>query len=202
MKRILIGWMAALSALLCACSTQTVVGDGGRRLRANKRPARPMRSASHCRRMQPRRSLLSAVRRQIYTQPGGGYEITTEILDAAPAAAIVRRLSGFDASALHVYKSGGKERPVWQFAWYAASDEGGRMYRCKVISDGAYCYALTVSVPEGAGTAYDSMADRGVLKHGIAAGVSINEKVLYFEKFFLTFAALAVIIHTSLRDAA
>lgn len=49
--------------------------------------------------------------RQIYTQPGGGYEITTEILDAAPAAAIVRRLSGFDASALHVYKSGGKDRP-------------------------------------------------------------------------------------------
>ena len=47
--------------------------------------------------------------RQIYTQPGGGYEITTEILDAAPAAEIVRRLSGFDASALHVYKSGGKE---------------------------------------------------------------------------------------------
>ena len=31
------------------------------------------------------------------------------------------------------------------------------MYRCKVISDGAYCYAVTVSVPEGSGTAYDSM---------------------------------------------
>lgn len=29
--------------------------------------------------------------RQIYTQPGGGYEITTEILDAAPAR---RRSSG------------------------------------------------------------------------------------------------------------
>ena len=56
-----------------------------------------------------------------------------------------------------VYKSGGKDRPVWQFAWYAASDEGGRMYRCKVISDGSYCYALTVSVPEGAGTSYDTM---------------------------------------------
>ena len=107
--------------------------------------------------MQPRSVFAERGARQIYTQPGGGYEITTEILDAAPAAAIVRRLSGFDASALHVYKSGGKERPVWQFAWYAASDEGGRMYRCKVISDGAYCYALTVSVPEGAGTAYDSM---------------------------------------------
>ncbi len=31
------------------------------------------------------------------------------------------------------------------------------MYRCKVISDGGYAYALTVSVPEGSGTAYDSM---------------------------------------------
>lgn len=31
------------------------------------------------------------------------------------------------------------------------------MYRCKVISDGSYCYALTVSVPEGAGTSYDTM---------------------------------------------
>ena len=31
MKRILIGWMAALSALLCACSAQTVweTVDGG-----------------------------------------------------------------------------------------------------------------------------------------------------------------------------
>ena len=124
MKRILIGWMAALSALLCACSAQTVweTVDGG------------------C----------------VPAEGGAAYEITTEILDAAPAAAIVRRLSGFDASALHVYKSGGKDRPVWQFAWYAASDEGGRMYRCKVISDGSYCYALTVSVPEGAGTSYDT----------------------------------------------
>lgn len=31
------------------------------------------------------------------------------------------------------------------------------MYRCKVISDGGHCYALTVSVPEGAGTSYDTM---------------------------------------------
>jgi len=70
---------------------------------------------------------------------------------------LLRSSGGCRASTRLRYKSGGKERPVWQFAWYAASDEGGRMYRCKVISDGAYCYALTVSVPEGAGTAYDSM---------------------------------------------
>ena len=156
MKRILIGWMAALSALLCACSAQTVweTVDGGCVQTSGGAAyaiciSLPQDAAEEV--------FAERGARQIYTQPGGGYEITTEILDAAPAAAIVRRLSGFDASALHVYKSGGKERPVWQFAWYAASDEGGRMYRCKVISDGAYCYALTVSVPEGAGTAYDNM---------------------------------------------
>ena len=42
------------------------------------------------------------------------------------------------------------------------------MYRCKVISDGSYCYALTVSVPEGAGTSYDTMltANGGNLSQG------------------------------------
>ena len=143
MKRILIGWMAALSALLAPARRS----QSGKRWTAavcRLKAARPMRSALPCRRTRSRRSFAERGARQIYTQPGGGYEITTEILDAAPAAAIVRRLSGFDASALHVYKSGGKDRPVWQFAWYAASDEGGRMYRCKVISDGSYCYALTV----------------------------------------------------------
>ena len=128
MKRILIGWMAALSALLCACSAQPVweTVDGGC-VPAEGGAAYAIRIALP----QDAVEEVFAERgaRQIYTQPGGGYEITTEILDAAPAAAIVRRLSGFDASALHVYKSGGKDRPVWQFAWYAASDEGGRMYR-------------------------------------------------------------------------
>ena len=156
MKRIVILVLAAMMAGLCACSAQTVwetVGGGCVRESDGA-------SSVICVRL-PQDAVeevfAEAGTQHVYTQPGGGYEITTEILDAAPAAAIVRRLSGFDASALHVYKSGGKDRPVWQFAWYAASDEGGRMYRCKVISDGGYAYALTVSVPEGAGTAYDSM---------------------------------------------
>ena len=157
MKRILIGWMAALSALLCACSAQTVweTVDGGCVQTSGGAAyaiciSLPQDAAEEV--------FAERGARQIYTQPGGGYEITTEILDAAPAAVIVRRLSGFDASALHVYKSVGKERPVWQFAWYAASDEGGRLYRCKVISEGAHCYALTFSAPEGSGTAYDTTA--------------------------------------------
>ena len=103
MKRILIGWMAALSALLCACSAQTVweTVDGGC-VPAEGGAAYAIRIALP----QDAVEEVFAERgaRQIYTQPGRGYEITTEILDAAPAAAIVRRLSGFDASALHVYK--------------------------------------------------------------------------------------------------
>ena len=106
MKRILIGWMAALTALLCACSAQTVweTVDGG------CVPAEGGAAYAICISLpQDAVEEVFAERgaRHVYTQPGGGYEITTEILDAAPAAAIVRRLSGFDASALHVYKSGG-----------------------------------------------------------------------------------------------
>ena len=90
MKRILIGWMAALSALLCACSAQTVweTVDGGG-VPAEGGAAYAIRIALP----QDAVEEVFAERgaRQIYTQPGGGYEITTEILDAAPAAAIVRR---------------------------------------------------------------------------------------------------------------
>ena len=157
MKRILIGWMAALSALLCACSAQTVweTVDGGC-VPAEGGAAYAIRIALP----QDAVEEVFAERgaRQIYTQPGGGYEIVTQVLPAASMQSVVRSLSGFDASALRVYESGSRSRPVWQFAWYAASDEGGRLYRCKVISEGTHCYALTFSAPEGSGTAYDTTA--------------------------------------------
>ena len=79
-------------------------------------------------------------------------------MPAAPSGAIVRQLSGFDEQALHVYETTAGGRTVWQFAWYAGSDEGGRLYRAKVINDGAYCYALTFSAPELSGTSYDTTA--------------------------------------------
>ena len=93
MKRILIGWMAALTALLCACSAQTVwetVGGGCV-------PAEGGAAYAICISLpQDAVEEVFAERgaRHVYTQPGGGYEITTEILDAAPAAAIVRRREG------------------------------------------------------------------------------------------------------------
>lgn len=94
---------------------------------------------------------------RVYVQPGGGYEIVMQTLPDAPAASIVRQLSGFSADALHVYETTQDGFRALQFAWYAAGDEGGRVYRAKVLRSGAYCYALTISVPEGSGTSYDSM---------------------------------------------
>ena len=73
MKRILIGWMAALSALLCACSAQTVweTVDGGC-VPAEGGAAYAIRIALP----QDAVEEVFAERgaRQIYTQPGGGYE--------------------------------------------------------------------------------------------------------------------------------
>lgn len=94
---------------------------------------------------------------RVYTQSGGGYEIVTQTMPAAEPASVVRQLSGFSADALHVYETTDSVRRTLQFAWYAAGDEGGRVYRAKVLYGGAYCYAVTVSVPEGAGTSYDTM---------------------------------------------
>lgn len=156
MKRILVWFLAAMMAGLCACAQpewETV--DGGCVREADGAPS------VICIRLPPDavEEVFSAAGTQhVYTQPGGGYEIVTQVLPAAPMQSIVRRLSGFDASALRVYESGSRSRPVWQFAWYAASDEGGRLYRCKVLSEAAHCYALTFSVPEGSGTAYDTTA--------------------------------------------
>lgn len=71
MKRILIGWMAALSALLCACSAQTVweTVDGGC-VPADGGAAYAIRIALP----QDAVEEVFAERgaRQIYTQPGGG----------------------------------------------------------------------------------------------------------------------------------
>ena len=156
MKRILVWFLAAMMAGLCACAQpewETV--DGGCVREADGAPS------VICIRLPPDavEEVFSAAGTQhVYTQPGGGYEITTEILRASSPDAVIRQLSGFDASALHVYQSGSRSRPVWQFAWYAGSDEGGRMYRCKVVEDGAYCYALTLSVPEASASHYDTMA--------------------------------------------
>ena len=157
MKRSIAAALVVMTALLCACAAQPqweTVEDGCTQAATGE----PGVIYVHLPADAVEEVFAEAGTQHVYTQPGGGYEIVTQVLPAASMQSVVRSLSGFDASALRVYESGSRSRPVWQFAWYAASDEGGRLYRCKVISEGAHCYALTVSVPEGAGTSYDTTA--------------------------------------------
>ena len=124
MKRILIGWMAALTALLCACSAQTVweTVDGG------CVPAEGGAAYSIC--ISLPQDAVEAVfaeagTQHVYTQPGGGYEIVTQVLPAASMQSVVRSLSGFDASALRVYESGSRSR--WHCMVVGFEDDGGNI---------------------------------------------------------------------------
>ena len=111
MKRIVILLLAAMMAGLCACSAQTVwetVGGGCVRESDGA-------SSVICVRL-PQDAVeevfAEAGTQHVYTQPGGGYEIVTQVLPAASMQSVVRSLSGFDASALRVYESGSRSRPV------------------------------------------------------------------------------------------
>ena len=156
MKRSIAAALVVMTALLCACAAQPqweTVEDGCTQAATGE----PGVIYVHLPADAVEEVFSERGAQHVYTQPDGGYEITAQTMPAAPSGAIVRQLSGFDEQALHVYETTAGGRTVWQFAWYAGSDEGGRLYRAKVINDGAYCYALTVSVPEGAGTSYDTM---------------------------------------------
>ena len=107
MKRIVILVLAAMMAGLCACSAQTVwetVGGGCVRESDGA-------SSVICVRL-PQDAVeevfAEAGTQHVYTQPGGGYEIVTQVLPAASMQSVVRSLSGFDASALRVYESAGR----------------------------------------------------------------------------------------------
>lgn len=155
MKRMMLGIVLAALTALCGCSRPAVwetVADG----------CTPPGAPACTLYVQLPEDAAEEVfaeqgAQRVYVQPGGGYEIVTQTLPAASAASVVRQLSGFSADALHVYETTENGFRALQFAWYAAGDEGGRLYRAKVLCSGAYCYALTVSVPEGSSTHYDTM---------------------------------------------
>ena len=92
----------------------------------------------------------------VYTQANGDYEITSQVLLSSSMESAVRRLSGFEPERLSIIETARCGMPEYQFAWYTSGDEGGRLCRADILMDGLYCYALTFSVREGLGTAYDS----------------------------------------------
>lgn len=148
MKRIVILLLAAMMAGLCACSAQTVwetVGGGCVRESDGA-------SSVICVRL-PQDAVeevfAEAGTQHVYSQPGGGYEIVTQVLPAASMQSVVRSLSGFDASALRVYESGSRSRRSGSSRGTPRPTRAGGCTRCKVISEGAHCYALTFSAPGG-----------------------------------------------------
>lgn len=157
MKRSMTAVLIALTALLCACAAQPqweTVADGC----TPGSSGEPGTIYVHLPADAVEEVFSERGAQRVYTQSDGGYEITVQTMLAAPSGVIVRQLSGFDEQALHVYETTTGGQTIWQFAWYAGSDEGGRLYRAKVITDGAYCYALTFSAPELSGTSYDTTA--------------------------------------------
>ena len=63
--------------------------------------------------------------------------------------------SSFSAQNLNILQttSGGMEE--YQFAWYAETAEGGRMFRADLIMDETRCYAVVCSAPESAGNFHE-----------------------------------------------
>lgn len=99
-----------------------------------------------------------AAGKQVYEQTDGDYSIISEVLLCADADEAIRRVSGFEPEQLSVVETNRFGMPEYQFAWYAGSDEGGRLYRADVLVDDLYCYVLTFSVREGLGSTYDTTA--------------------------------------------
>lgn len=97
---------------------------------------------------------------RVYIQSDGEYEIMAETLALSTIDAVARHVSGFDAGQLQMVKTRRFGMEEYQFAWYSASDEGGRLYRADVLMDGEYSYALVFSVKEGASGSYADVAEQ------------------------------------------
>lgn len=66
----------------------------------------------------------------------------------------VRELSGFEADRLTVLKTTRFDLPMYRFAWYCQTAEGGRLCQAMLVMDGSVCYAAVCSTAEEAGDRY------------------------------------------------
>lgn len=173
-KRLILACMAACAALLCACSVQTrtaweTVDD---------------EIAADCASWQSGAKIISfevpagagaqeldgSGARQVYAAADGAYEIVAEVLLDTSVDSVVRSLTGFPPERVQVVETRCGELPEYQFAWYAGSDEGGRLYRVDVVLEEPYCYTLLFSTSEQSGTKYDSIAARVFASMSLADG--------------------------------
>ena len=94
--------------------------------------------------------------RTVWADENGDYEIVCETVLSSDVNAVIERVSGFSPDKLQIVQTTRYSMPEYQFAWYASGEEGGRLCRADVLTDGTYCYTLCVSCAEDVAAEYDS----------------------------------------------
>lgn len=84
-----------------------------------------------------------------------GLQVETNTFLASDLRAAVKHLSGYEEDQMMILQMERDGLPEYQFAWYAQTEEGGRLYRADLVMEGMTCYAVVCSTPEEAGDAYE-----------------------------------------------
>ena len=79
-----------------------------------------------------------------------GYTVHLQTMDSGDLKQSIRSLSGFDPDALTVVKSTCGDHDRYDWVWTAAGEGGDAVFRCALLDDGNFHYALTVSAPANA----------------------------------------------------
>ena len=73
------------------------------------------------------------------------YTVHLQTLSAGDLGGTIRRLSGFEKENLTVIESRCGDHKRYEWVWTAAAEGGDAVYRCAVLDDGNFHYALTLS---------------------------------------------------------
>lgn len=78
------------------------------------------------------------------------YTVHLQTMDSGDLKGSVRLLSGFDPEKLTIVKSACGDHDRYEWVWTAAGEGGDAVYRCALLDDGSFHYALTVSASAAA----------------------------------------------------
>lgn len=73
------------------------------------------------------------------------YTIHLQTLQASDLQSSIRQISGFDREKLTVLESACTDHDRYEWVWTAPGEGGDAVFRCVLLSDGDFHYALTVS---------------------------------------------------------
>lgn len=91
----------------------------------------------------------------LYGDAAGDFLVETSTYLASGLDSAVRQLTGYDTDRLLMIGTTRFGLPEYHFAWYAQTEEGGRLHQADLVMDGTCCYAVVCSSLEVSGNAYD-----------------------------------------------